>query len=260
MSLTYSSYLKLDELLNAQTPKTSSEHDEMLFIIIHQSYELWFKQILHEKNLLNHSFSENREFQAIATLKRMLAILKSIVGQIDILETMTPLSFASFRDRLENSSGFQSWQFRLLEFYLGRKDQGKLKNYPEGSKEHTDLLEALEQPALFDHFLHFIHKFYDSKVPEDILNRDVKKPYQADERLLPVFLSIYKQNPPLQMLCELLVDLDEGFQEWRYRHVKMVERTIGHKSGTGGSAGIDYLKKSLFQSAFPDLWAVRSKF
>lgn len=260
MELTYSKYLKLDELLNAQKPLSPGEHDELLFVVIHQSYELWFKQILHESNLLNHSLSEGREFQAMSTLKRMLVILKTIVGQIDILETMTPLSFASFRSRLDNSSGFQSAQFRQLEFYLGKKGSEKLKHYEHNSQEYNSLVAALSAPTLFDHFLQFLARSYKVPVPDDILRRDKSKIYSGDERLLPLLLNIYQNNPSGKILCELLVDFDEGFQEWRYRHVKMVERTIGFKKGTGGSSGVTYLQKSLFQPVFPDLWNVRNHF
>ena len=260
LELTYSKYLKLDELLNAQKPLSPGEHDEMLFVVIHQSYELWFKQILHESRLLNHSLSEGGGFQAMSTIKRMLVILKTIVGQIDILETMTPLSFASFRSRLDNSSGFQSAQFRQLEFYLGKKDSDKLHHYEQGSPEHLGLESALKAPTLFDHFLQFLSKSYGVPVPVDILDRDKSIVYKGDDRLLPLLLNIYQNNPSGKILCELLVDFDEGFQEWRYRHVKMVERTIGFKKGTGGSSGVSYLQKSLFQPAFPDLWNVRNSF
>ncbi|MCB9229370.1 MAG: tryptophan 2,3-dioxygenase [Deltaproteobacteria bacterium] len=260
MELTYSAYLKLDQLLNSQQPLSPDEHDEMLFIVIHQSYELWFKQLLHEKELLNQSLTGGCEFQAMATLRRMLSILKTVVNQVDILETMTPLSFAAFRSRLSTASGFQSWQFRLLEFYLGFRDASRLRSYPESSEEFRSLHKALHEPSLFENFLFFVSEHYNSDIPEDILNRDRTQPYQGDIRVVPLLLNLYKEHPTFRMLCEMLTDFDEGFQEWRYRHVKMVERTIGYKNGTGGSEGVSYLRKSIFLQAFPDLWNIRSDF
>jgi tryptophan 2,3-dioxygenase len=259
MPLSYSDYLKLDDLLKLQKPLSEKEHDETLFIVIHQVYELWFKQILHEAELIKFSLAINKTTQVVATLKRILTILKTIVAQIDVLETITPLSFLSFRDRLESASGFQSIQFRELEIVLGKRSVHSLKHIPEGSKGRLDLERRLGEPSLYDSFLRFLknNKF---AVPQGVLDRDLTATQEESEEVQKILLEVYRTNPPIAQLCELLVDLDEGIQEWRYRHVKMVERTIGTKKGTGGSAGVQYLRSTLFQPLFPDLWAIRSEF
>lgn len=260
MSLSYGSYLQLNKILDAQKPLAEDEHDEMLFIIIHQTYELWFKQILHEAMFLNESFDTNAVNSILHTLHRMLTILKTLVGQIDILETMTPLSFASFRNRLQSSSGFQSYQFRLLEFYMGFKDASKMEVYPKDSEEFKRLEKELDEPSLFDVFLRFLHVHHKVVIPTQVLERDFREIYRGNSSIVTSLLEIYRQNSLLSQICERLVDWDEGLQEWRYRHVKMVERTIGLKMGTGGSNGVNYLRQSLFQPAFPDLWNVRQLF
>jgi tryptophan 2,3-dioxygenase len=200
---TYSSYLCLDELLDCQRPATD-EHDEMLFIVIHQVYELWFKQILHEAALLRRRLDDGNAAGALHTARRIAKILKTIVGQLDILETMTPKQFAAFRPELGTASGFQSEQFRVIERTLG--------------DIYRSLLTFLGDTALDD-------------------------AYAAEGEQAEV--------------CEALVDIDEGIQEWRYRHVMMVQRIIGARMGTGGSAGADYLRSTLFRPAFPALWEVR---
>ena len=252
-SITYSSYLAIDELIALQRPE-SEEHDEMLFIIIHQAYELWFKQLLHEAEHLAGLLKNGKVAKAPHTLKRMLSILKTIVSQIDILETMTPLEFNSFRDRLGSSSGFQSHQFRELEFYLGYKRETILKHHAEGSLGRRQLTKRFEETTLWDAFLELLilHGYPIS------LRDDVTQRLEASEEVQQTLIEIYRTNDSLASLCESLLDFDEGMQEWRYRHVKMVERTIGHKMGTGGSAGVDYLKSTL-QPLFPDLWEIRSK-
>jgi tryptophan 2,3-dioxygenase len=259
MSLTYSNYLKLDQLLSLQQPLSDEpEHDEMLFIIIHQVYELWFKEILHELDYANRLLGQNDAPRALHTLRRIRTIFKTLVAQIDILETMTPLEFLSFRNYLESASGFQSFQFRELEFALGLKRKRSLLHYPEATEARQRLEARYDQPALWDHFLQFlVREGYD--VPSDLLNRDVTQPIQPSPELQQILVEIYRQKPLITELCENLVDFDEGFQEWRYRHVKMVERTIGAKHGTGGSVGVDYLKTTLFQPVFPDLWAIRTQ-
>jgi tryptophan 2,3-dioxygenase len=171
---------------------------------------------------------------------------------------MTPLEFLSFRDRLESGSGFHSHQFRALEFAVGQKQQSALARYPEGEPEWTWLKERYARPTLWDSFLHFLKRSgYD--VPESELNRDVTQPVELAPALHPLLLHIYRNDPAAREISERLVDLDEGMQEWRYRHVKMVERTIGAKMGTGGSAGAEYLRRTLFRAAFPDLWAIRTE-
>jgi tryptophan 2,3-dioxygenase len=256
-ALTYTSYLALDEILGAQRPR-SDEHDEMLFIVIHQVYELWFKQMLHELEQLQRRLEKGDAPHSIRTLRRVLTILKVVVAQIDVLETMTPRQFTSFRTRLEASSGFQSGQFRELEAVLGRRDKRMLAPYAKGSAAHERITAAMSRPAIFDSFLRFLAGAgYD--IPAEHLDRDVRTQWTESEAVQRVLIQVYADDAGPSTVADLLVDLDEGLQEWRYRHVKMVERTIGAKSGTGGSAGAAYLRATLFHAVFPDLWAVRSQ-
>lgn len=255
--LTYATYLQLDRLLALQQPRSRPpEHDEMLFIIIHQVYELWFKLLLHELAKIARDYQSADLFGAIHTWKRCRMILKTLVGQLDILETMTPMSFTSFRDRLERASGFQSVQFRELEFFLGYKRPETLAWHPRDSAAVSTLQRRLAEPSLYDYFYRFL-KSRGASVPEDLLTRDVRQPVRADERLQQEILRLYREHPEMTILFELMTDFDEGLQEWRYRHVKLVERTIGEKYGTGGSPGVPFLKQSLFRPVFPDLWAIR---
>lgn len=260
MALTYGKYLKVPELLSLQQPVSSNptEHDETLFIVIHQVYELWFKQVLHELDLVKTSLRANNSVQVLATFKRVLTILKTLVAQVDVLETMTPLSFESFRSRLESSSGFQSYQFRAVEFLLGAKNAEKLQHYTD-SNEKALLEKRLKDPSLYDDFFAFLHA-NGFKIPEKLLKRDWTKPNEECPEVHEELVRLYRTNPPMAQICERFVDLDEGLQEWRYRHVKMVERTIGFKMGTGGSPGAPYLRATLFKPLFPDLWSIRSKF
>lgn len=258
MSLTYTRYLQLDRVLSSQTPHSDGpEHDEMLFIVIHQVYELWFKQMLHELDHLVARLDADDLPSATATLQRILTILKVQVAQIDILETMTPVSFLSFRSRLEAASGFQSPQFRELEFRLGARDRRMLRHH-EGTPAHARLEARLAEPSLWDAFVAFLGRAGHA-VPRELTERDREQPNPECEALHAPLVEIYRSRPDLAPLCERLVDLDEGIQEWRYRHVKMVERTIGTKTGTGGSAGAAYLRTTLFRPLFPDLWAIRSE-
>jgi tryptophan 2,3-dioxygenase len=255
----YTEYLKIDELLALQRPLSEGpEHDEMLFIVIHQVYELWFKEILHELDHLERMLSRNDGARARHTLRRILTILKVMVAQLDILETMTPLEFLSFRDRLESGSGFQSYQFRELEFALGWKDAKALERYAAGSDTRLRLGRRLESPSLWDSFLHHLAAA-GVPVPRADLERDVTRRVESSPALRDVLVGVYRGQPALADLCERLVDLDEGLMEWRYRHVKMVQRTIGTRRGTGGSAGADYLLATLNQPLFPDLWAIRTE-
>jgi tryptophan 2,3-dioxygenase len=259
MPLTYESYLKLDELLGLQEPLSDGpEHDETLFIIIHQVYELWFKEVVHELDYLRTLLLDTNTSLALQTLKRILIILKVLVAQIDILETITPLDFLSFRDRLQSGSGFQSYQFRELEFVLGRRDRESIERFPEGSEGRRKLEVRYRQQTLWDVFLRYLADNGYS-IPIELLDRDVTESSSSSALVQDVLIDIYRTNPSVVPLCERLVDLDEGLQEWRYRHVKMVERTIGTKPGTGGSAGAEYLKTTLMRPVFPDLWAIRTE-
>ena len=251
-AVTYSSYLALDDVLNAQRPR-SDEHDEMLFIIIHQVYELWFKQMLHELGRAQELLESGQTPRVLFTLKRVLTILKVAVGQVDILETMTPSQFSHFRNRLEAASGFQSGQFRELEAVLGIRSA---RAQPGAAGER--LAAARSRRSLWDSYLRYlVSQGY--PVPPGALERDVTSPVEPDEDVQTVLLDVYEDDGGAAQVTERLVDLDEGLQEWRYRHVKMVERTIGDKPGTGGSMGAAYLRSTLSQPVFPDLWAVRSR-
>jgi len=257
--LTYGDYLKVDELLSLQVPRSPGpEHDEVLFIVIHQVYELWFKVVLHELNLLQRALAGDDAPTALAAFKRILTILKTLVGQIDVLETMTPVSFLSFRHRIETASGFQSLQFRELEFVLGQRRAAMIAHYPEGSAARRRLHERLGHPALWDSFLSFLAA-EGYQLPAAVLARDLTRPPEESPEIQDVLIRVYREDPRVRDVCERMVDLDEGVQEWRYRHVKMVERTLGGKPGTGGSPGAAYLKTTLFQPLFPDLWAIRSR-
>lgn len=258
MPLTYSSYLQLEELLNIQKLKSEGlDHDEMLFIIIHQTYELWFKQILHELDHLKFLMLENDLPRSLHTLKRILTILKVLVHQTDILETMTPLEFLTFRDRLESASGFQSFQFRELEFILGQKNEKILQRFEENSPARIKLEKRFRAPSLWQVFLQFL-KINKYPITEAAINNSSNK--NTDTDIESLLINIYKNDHNIAQVCELLLDLDEGIQEWRYRHVKMVERTIGTKQGTGGSDGVNYLMTTLSIKFFPMLWSIRKDF
>jgi tryptophan 2,3-dioxygenase len=256
-SLTYSSYLALDEVLGAQRPR-SEEHDELLFIVIHQVYELWFKQLLHEGARLQDRLEAGDTPHILHTLKRMLTILKTIVAQIDVLETMTPSQFLTFRDRLEAASGFQSAQFRQLEAMLGRRDQRVLGAYEPDSPPFVAIQQAMARPSLFDSFVRYLDSQGYSPGAA-ALERDVTAPLKESIEVQEAVLAAYREDGEPAQVCERMIDLDEGVMEWRYRHVQMVRRTIGDKRGTGGSPGAAYLARTLLQPAFPDLWGVRTR-
>lgn len=257
MALTYGDYLKVKELISLQQPLSDGpEHDELLFITIHQAYELWFKQLLHELDHLKRLFREDEKFRCLHTLKRVRTIFKTLVQQVDILETMSPLEFSSFRAFLDTASGFQSFQFREIEFLLGAKNPAKMSPYAEGSIEKERLLKRLGEPSLWDVFLAFLSR-RGFAVPLDVMKRDVTETIKPDKEVQELLILIYRTEPLLSEIMEALVDIDEGLQEWRYRHVKMVERTIGMKPGTGGSSGAEYLRSTLFAPLYPDLWNIR---
>jgi len=256
----YASYLKVDPLLGLQEPLSEPpEHDEMLFIIIHQVYELWFKLILHELEKVRAGLSAGGLFGACTTIKRVRTVMKTLVGQLDILETMTPMSFSAFRDRLQTASGFQSVQFRELEFVLGQKRTEILESFPEGSPGRRRLEKRLQEPSLVGHLYDFLETRGVS-IPAELRGRDVTLPTVANRAVQDGIVRLYRESPEVAILLELLTDFDEGLQEWRYRHVKLTERTIGGQTGTGGSEGVEYLKRTLFRPVFPDLWAVRHRF
>ena len=262
-AVTYASYLGLEQLLSAQQPLSRDvdgrpEHDELLFIVIHQVYELWFKQLVHELTEVQRTLEAGDTDTTLHLLNRVLKILKTLVAQIDVLETMTPLQFTSFRDRLESASGFQSAQFREIEAILGRRDASAPAAQPEGSTGRARIEAAQRRRSLWGSFLGYLAA-RGHALADDVLSRDVALPPEPDSRVQDVLVGVYRADADAALVAERLVDLDEGFQEWRYRHVKMVERTIGTRRGTGGSAGVEYLRTTLFQPIFPDLWEIRSR-
>jgi tryptophan 2,3-dioxygenase len=256
-SVDYASYLGLDDVLGAQRLR-SNEHDEMLFIVVHQVYELWFKQMLHELRFLQERLEAGDTAHSLSTSRRILTILKTVVAQVDVLETMTPRQFTSFRSRLDTASGFQSAQFRELEAVLGRRDRSVLEHQPRDGAGRARIEAAMARPSVFDSLLRYLAA-QGHAIPEGALHRDVRDAIEPSAAVQDVLLAVYLDDGEPARVCERLVDLDEGVQEWRYRHVKMVERTIGDKRGTGGSAGVAYLQSTLLQPVFPDLWAIRSR-
>ncbi|MDA8909438.1 tryptophan 2,3-dioxygenase family protein [Pontimonas sp.] len=269
-AVTYTTYLKVDELLSLQVPLSDGpEHDELLFITIHQVYELWFQQILHELAALQPALEAGDTHRSLALLSRARTIMKTCVAQIDVLETMTPLQFASFRARLSSASGFQSAQFRELEAVLGRRDHAgagakegsgmkMAEHLVPGSPARLRVEAAMGRASVWHSALRYCHK-RGHHMPQEALECDVSLPWEAREDVQEVLIALHRNDPESSMVCEALVDFDEGLGEWRYRHVKMVERTLGKKIGSGGSAGVGYLAATLFNPVFPDLWEMRSK-
>jgi tryptophan 2,3-dioxygenase len=257
-ALTYTSYLAVDELLKLQKPLSDGpEHDEMLFIIIHQTYELWFKQLIHEFQQAQRALEDGNTHYALSILGRIRTIMKVCVAQVDILETMTPLQFNAFRGYLSSSSGFQSSQFRKVEAILGRRDSRMAGHLPPDMQ--AEIKEIASRNSIWDSFLAYLGKRGYS-LPTEVIGRNKSIAYESNPAVQEVLLKVHQSDPESAMVSERLVDIDEGIQEWRYRHVKMVERTIGHKMGTGGSSGVDYLASTLFNPVFKDLWEIRSRF
>ncbi len=214
--------------------------------------------MLHELAGLQERLEAGDTPRALHTLGRVLTILKVNVAQVDVLETMTPRQFTTFRDRLDASSGFQSAQFRLIEATLGRRDRRVFEHYPHGSAERNRIAAAMSRRSVFDSFLRYLG-VQGYAVPPAALDRDLAAAWEPSADVQAVLLAAYADDGGAAQVAERLVDLDEGLQEWRYRHVKMVERTIGAKPGTGGSAGASYLWGTVTRQLFPDLWAIRSE-
>ncbi|MBV8908579.1 MAG: tryptophan 2,3-dioxygenase [Sphingomonas sp.] len=246
--MTYADYLKLDQLLSAQQP-LSDLHDEMLFIVIHQTKELWMKQMLHELELAIPFIDDDGFAEAYKALARISRIQSVMTLSWDVLATLTPVDYLAFRHVLGTSSGFQSAQFRELEFRLGLKDPVYLRHYPEGSEERRRLASALERPSLRDA----------SQAALERAGLDLGD--RSDEALAAAWLAVYRDADrwfELYQLAEKLVDLDDALASWRHKHVLTVERIIGNKAGTGGSAGASYLRSTLDKRIFPELWALRT--
>lgn len=257
-ALTYTSYLQVDDLLKLQKPLSDGpEHDEMLFIIIHQTYELWFKQLIHEFQAAAKAMESGNSHYALALLGRIRTIMKVCVTQVDILETMTPLQFNAFRGYLSSSSGFQSAQFRKVEALLGRRDSKMAGHLPEDMQEEIKAITSSN--SIWDSFLIYVSS-RGFTIPADVLDRPKSIAYESNTDVQDALLDLHRTDAEAAMVAERLLDIDEGIQEWRYRHVKMVERTIGAKMGTGGSSGVQYLASTLFNPVFKDLWEIRSRF
>jgi tryptophan 2,3-dioxygenase len=260
-AVTYASYLKVKELLALQQPLTEPEqHDETLFIVIHQVYELWFKQILHELDAAEEALKNDQPMLFIRIAKRIGTIQSVLTHQVDILETMTPVDFNRFREKLNPASGFQSMQFRVLEFRLGSKEQAYMKFHKNDAFATRSLEAATHAPTVYDHFLAML-KRRGFDVPDAVLRRDVTQAYQSNDGVREVILKIYRESErhyDLYSTLEALIDLDEGILLWRYRHVAMVERMIGSRKGTGGSSGVRYLSHTLAKRFFPEIWEARN--
>jgi tryptophan 2,3-dioxygenase len=262
VNLSYGRYLHLDEILHAQHPVSVPEHhDELLFILQHQTSELWLKLVLHELRAVQRRLAKDELRPALKGLARVKHIQRTLTEQWSVLATLTPSEYAEFRSFLGTSSGFQSYQYRAVEFMLGNKDRRMLSIFDDEPDARALLVEALQAPSVYDEFLRHLAR-HGHEVPVELLQRDVTLPYAFNEDLLPVFKRIY--SDPEQFwgayeACEELVDLEENFQLWRFRHLKTVERTIGVKRGTGGSSGVKFLKDALDLTFFPELYAVRTE-
>ncbi len=258
-SLSYSQYLNLDKLLDAQHP-LSYQHDEMLFIVIHQVSELWMKLCLHELNATVDCVRRDDLGPTFKMLARVSTIQQQLLQSWDVLATITPSDYSAFRNTLGRSSGFQSPQYRMLEFLIGNKNADMIKVF-QSDPVHYELLErALRAPSLYDEVLRLLSR-RGLDVPPEAVDRDFTQPYQASKQVAAAWLSVYHNSEKewdLYELAERLVDLDYKFQLWRFTHVKTVERIIGYKRGTGGTSGVSYLTKALELKFFPELWTVRT--
>ena len=258
--ITYGGYLQLGSLLTAQKP-LSAHHDEMLFIIQHQTSELWFKLVLHELRAAIAAVQRDELEPCFKILARIKHIQAQLVSQWAVLATLTPTEYGEFRHVLGPASGFQSLQHRLIEFMLGNKERRMLSVHEQNPEGHALLLQALQSPTLYDEFLRYLAR-RGKAIPRHILQRDVTEPHQSDPGVRAVIREIYEnpaQNWDAYEMCEKLVDVDEQFALWRFRHVKVVQRVIGWKRGTGGTSGVEYLKKLIDTLLFPDLWHVRTE-
>ncbi|MBL4660959.1 MAG: tryptophan 2,3-dioxygenase [Alcanivoracaceae bacterium] len=257
----YGGYLRLDQILSAQVPLSSPpHHDEMLFIIQHQVSELWLKLIVHEIKAAIKNIEAEQLDIASKILARVKQVQRQLFEQWGVLETLTPSEYVQFRDVFGSASGFQSVQYRMLEFLLGNKNSDMLKMFPEDSASRQDLNEILNSPSIYDVFLQHLHKC-GYAIPEECINREWAEPHKFNDDLVATFVDIYKhteKNWDAYALCEQLVDVEQSFQMWRFRHMKTVERIIGFKRGSGGSSGVSFLKKALDLTFFPELLDVRT--
>jgi tryptophan 2,3-dioxygenase len=260
--MTYAGYLRLDKILTAQQPLSDPpHHDEMLFIIQHQTTELWFKLIIHELRAAIGFIAAGEMEPSFKVLARIRHILSQLVDQWSVLATLTPTEYAQFRHVLGRASGFQSVQYRMVEFLLGNKDRRLLEMHSHDPAAHAELLAALEAPGLYDTVLRYLHS-RGLPVPREVIERDVSQPWTEHPGVVNVFRIVY-ENPhehwDAYEMAEKLVDLDEQFGQWRFRHLRLVQRIIGLKRGTGGSAGVPFLREAIDRLFFPELWDVRTE-
>ena len=260
--MSYGSYLSLGQLLSAQHPVSSPEHhDEMLFIIQHQTSELWLKLVLHELRTVRQKLRDDDLRFAMKGIARIKHIQRSLTEQWSVLATLTPSEYAEFRGDLGSASGFQSYQYRAVEFLLGNKNKGMLAVFADDPAAQAMLGELLEQSSVYDEFLAYLHR-HGYPVPAVLLDRDVTEAHEFNQELVGTFKAVYENaraNWDVYEACEELVDLEDNFQLWRFRHLKTVERTIGMKQGTGGSSGAGFLRRALELTFFPELYAVRTE-
>jgi tryptophan 2,3-dioxygenase len=260
--MSYGGYLDLPTLLSAQRPISNPEHhDELLFIVQHQTTELWMKLVLHE---IEHACAQIRADDlgpALKGIARVKHIQKTLTEQWSVLATLTPSEYAEFRGVLGNASGFQSWQYRCVEFRLGNKNARMLEVFSADPSAQAEVRRALEEPSLYDELLRYLSR-QGYPIPSSVLDRDVTKAWTFSEELVPVIRQAYEdrdRNWSVYETCEELVDLEENFQLWRFRHLKTVQRVIGMKTGTGGSSGAPFLQRALELTFFPELYAVRTE-
>jgi tryptophan 2,3-dioxygenase len=258
-SLSYGEYLHLDKLLQAQRP-LSNENDEMMFIIVHQASELWMRLVLHELDGVFKCVQRDNLDPTFKRLARISRVQTQLIASWDVLSTMTPFDYSAFRNALGRSSGFQSFQYRMLEFRLGNKNADMIAVHKRDPQSYEALQAALEAPSLYDEVLRLLSR-RGYGIPDDYVVRDFREPYRASKQVAGAWLGVYhnaEQDWDLYELAERLVDLDHKFQLWRFHHLKTVERIIGYKPGTGGTGGVSYLAKALELSFFPELWQVRT--
>jgi len=258
----YTGYLQLDRLLSAQIPLSDPpHHDEMLFIIQHQVAELWIKLVIHEVSGAIRYLRADRLQQAVKNLARVRHVQNQLYNQWKVLDTLTPSEYAEFRHVFGKASGFQSAQYRILEFTLGNKSRRMMPYYKHQPEWHARLTEALEAPSLYEEFLMHLAR-RNMPIPEHVLNRDFSTLREDDDAVVEVLRSIYEDRTShwtRYETCEALMDIANNFQFWRFHHMKTVERIIGHKTGTGGSSGVEFLKKALDIEFFPELLRVRTE-
>lgn len=260
--MSYGGYLDLGTLLSAQRPLSDPEHhDELLFIIQHQTTELWLKLVLHELSAASRLLREDQLAPALKCIARVKHIQKTLTEQWSVLATLTPAEYAQFRGVLGNASGFQSAQYRAVEFTLGNKNAAMLRVFAADPAAHVLVERALQAPSLYDEFLRMLARA-GYPIPESVLKRDVTQAWTFTPELVPLFAEIYadpQAHWAAYETCEELVDLEDNFQLWRFRHLKTVERIIGFKTGTGGSSGVPFLQRALQLTFFPELFAVRTE-